>query len=1234
MLSDDKGGKKVTIRKLLLILFLYVLLVWIVAAYLYSGDLNALVKFGLLWTAVGIALLLCGVLLERVFVWRRSRQVQQAATPAKPAAAGPAILSEDDVALLGLIKEADQRLAQAPGDGRARPPAALDLPLFLAIGPEGSGKTAAIRNSGLEPALLAGQAIGNSGSIAPTRVANLWLAHESLLLDVSGRIFSGERLTEFLRNLRPSKAQGWKSWLLPEARGSQLRGVLLFFNAREFLGTPEPSRLDRWAQAIRTRLTAIAQVFGAECPVYVLFTNADALPYFEDFFNSLPEAEAGQVLGVITEGGDSQSQGRVWAEAETKRLNQFFQALFLRLSNRRITALGQEIDPVRKPSVYEFPREFRKMRGPLVQFLVDTFKPDPLSPEPPLRGFFFVGTRKVEQTAGPAAGATQVYQAPGGAAPGATQIFAPGGMTQVFRSKPKGGAPLVERWMFAAEFFQNVLTLDRPVVRAISTRANPGKQRQLIAAVAAGLAALLALIWTVSWIGNWSLVSDVQAAVSSAQSGNADLSVANLNALDRLRVQLTELQDSSQWHLHWGLYTGNDLLTYASRAYFSRLKQLSLDRLNQTIGAELRQTGSAGQSDDASAVYDRLKTERTIAAKTCAVDQSLVRRVLTDTVPKAHAGLDDIQRGLLDTQLGFYVTQLAANKNLPVQLGEDGIGVANARAFVRQQSGLDQRLRGMLSEISGQVKPLPVPAEYRSVLSSPTEFSGVFTKQGQLVFEDRVAHDNFGGEEQCVMGDSVGQRVAQQLDTGARDRLRSLYYRQYADAWRDFLMQTRVLRFGGPQDAVEKLTTLSDSRSPLLGIIRMAAENTNFQLPKQGELNWWEKAAQKAGLGGLLQAQASGEKSLSRASQLLSNDAPLMTAADVASLFQPVLITTPPSALLVNDANKEYMDGLRKLTDALAAYARASDADKGAALQNANAAVAQAGAAHTALSDKFPDVGKEGLNKLVSDLLKQPITFAAGLLPANLQQFSGARKNNDFRQVCNAISSTLAKFPFNPDAKLDVDATLAEVGNVFAPTGGKVWEYVQKSGTDLVQLNKSQVWEQKPDLQGMKVDPDLLTFLNRAQDLRKAFFADNGAMQARLQYQLQRVPGQTIGVQLTLDGVTLPPDTSLSKAFYWPASGGAPGAEGTVLFSGGGSVGFGKQRGLWAVFRLFQNADPRALGEQRVVWSTVKGQGGATPQPLNPPAKVDIVAFPGGVDLFNPKFFEDLKCKGRAVILN
>jgi type VI secretion system protein ImpL len=1226
------------IRRLLFILFLYVLLVWLVVFYLYSSDTRRLMDQGLLWTAGGVAALLSWLILERVFGWWRVRRAQKFSRPAARAASGEP-MHEDDAALLSLLNEADQRLAQAPGESGARPARALDLPLYLMVGPEGGGKTAVFHNCGIEPSLLAGQVVGGGGAgVSPTRVANLWLAQRSLFLEVAGRVFGSDpsRFAEFVGRLRPgAAATGWKSWLQPRKR-VPLRAVLLFFDVREFKGTPEMSKLDRAAQQARERLSAIGSVLGTEFPVYVLFTKLDSLDYFAEFFARLAEGESGQILGVLTtDTSTEQARDRVWAEAETRRLNGQFNSLFLRLSERRILALTQEPEAARKPAVYEFPREFKRIRTPLVQFLVDVFKPDPLKAGPRLRGFFFLGTRRVERSGPAETGGHSAYQ-PLSASPEATHFFRPE-MTSMFgKVTPRpGSAPLLDRWMFVTDFFHRVLTQDRPVVRHLAGPSKLDGYRRIAVGVAAGLAIFLGLVWTISWVGNWQLESNVRTAVENAQRGDGTLSLPNLQSLDQLRRQLEELGKDDSLSLHWGLYTGDRLRTAAQKAYFERLKGLSLDRINQTLVARLLGVGTGNQPESTGPVYDRLKTHRTITALACPVDRPLVSKVLKETAADAHPGLGDERLALLRMQLDFYVSQLGVKGVLPANLPENPVAEAKARLYLRQAGGLEQQLRALLSDLGQQVKPLAVADyadDYRSVLTGPAEFPGVFTKKGLAAFEEVVKQGNFGsGGEKCVMGDS-GSLAQQSADLQVKDRLKSLYYRQYADTWHEFLGSFSVIRYSGPDDAARRLNILAGPRSPLLGIIKLAAVNTNFPAAKPGELSWWEKGAQKVGLGGLVQAQSKGAKAIDRARQFVGDDTIMMTSADVARLFQPVVFTTPPELdRLVNDNDGAYVQGLRGLQQSLEALARASTAERATVIPQARTSLTQARAAQAGLADKFTDVGNEGLSRKVADLLGQPIRLADSIIPANTEVLTVGKKNGELRQTCLAMSPILMKYPFSSASP--VDATLNDVANGFAPMGGSVWKYVQQSGSDLV-VRMGQEWLPNPALQGMKVAPELVAFLNRSQQLTGALFTESGVMQPKVRYVLRPVPGQTITIRLTLDGDELNSRNPLQKTFYWPAAAGAKaGADGTVE-AGTFSTGFGHFDGIWGVFKLFQNADERPNGTRVVQWSEIRGRGVAVPQKLNPPAKVELVELPGGVDLFNPRFFEALQCPARAVVAN
>src|SRR5215472_15907625 len=143
-----------TIKSLLFCLFLYVCLAWVGAAYLYQGP--DIIHYGLLWTALGLIVVLMLVVGARLYGWwrlRRSQAVSRPAPATKPAA--PAVDGGDE-SLAALLREANLVLSKAPSFAGVRTNTPITtLPWNLLIGPEDSGKTGTFLNSGLEAQLLA-----------------------------------------------------------------------------------------------------------------------------------------------------------------------------------------------------------------------------------------------------------------------------------------------------------------------------------------------------------------------------------------------------------------------------------------------------------------------------------------------------------------------------------------------------------------------------------------------------------------------------------------------------------------------------------------------------------------------------------------------------------------------------------------------------------------------------------------------------------------------------------------------------------------------------------------------------------------------------------------------------------------------------------------------------------------------------------------------------------------------
>jgi type VI protein secretion system component VasK len=276
------------------------------------------------------------------------------------------------------------------------------------------------------------------------------------------------------------------------------------------------------------------------------------------------------------------------------------------------------------------------------------------------------------------------------------------------------------------------------------------------------------------------------------------------------------------------------------------------------------------------------------------------------------------------------------------------------------------------------------------------------------------------------------------------------------------------------------------------------------------------------------------------------------------------------------------------------------------------------------MADNFRDFRNEGMDTVVSSLLEEPINLAGPLLTIKSPV---SQKNGELMsQVCSPMRPILVKYPFHHSTK-DADVSLPELETWFAPNTGKIWKYATGSGAELVVFKGGQ-WVPNPMLQDMKVSPELLTFLNGAQMLTKAFFAD-GRTKPGFTYKLRPAAGQSIAIQLKLDGVEL--GKTFQTDFSWPATSGSSVAEGTAIRPDGSSQPFGRYTDLWAVFRLFDAAAPREPNAKDVQWDKVRGDGGQL-QPFSPPVKVEILSFPGGVDVFQPGFFESVRqCAKKAV---
>lgn len=254
-----------------------------------------------------------------------------------------------------------------------------DLPWYVIIGPPGAGKTTALLHCGLEfPGTDKAAVVGLGG----TRNCDFWFAEDAVLVDTAGRYTTQDSDAK-------ADSASWLSFLtqLKRARPDQpINGVMLAFSCEDMMTATE-DELEQNALAVRKRLAELHETLQIDVPVYAMFTKADIVAGFRDYFKPLGQDRRRTVWGVTFQTKDRSEETYRSAPAE-------FDKLISRLSDEVTDRLSEEHDTVARISAFGFPRQMALMHGSVTDFLRRVFE-NPKETHAILRGFYFTsGTQE------------------------------------------------------------------------------------------------------------------------------------------------------------------------------------------------------------------------------------------------------------------------------------------------------------------------------------------------------------------------------------------------------------------------------------------------------------------------------------------------------------------------------------------------------------------------------------------------------------------------------------------------------------------------------------------------------------------------------------------------------------------------------------------------------------------------------------------------------------------------
>ncbi|SKB88214.1 type VI secretion system membrane subunit TssM [Luteibacter sp. 22Crub2.1] len=761
------------------------------------------------------------------------------------------------------------------GESRGRT-ALYELPWYMVIGHPAAGKSTAIARSGLRFPLGEehGKAVTGYGG---TRDCDWYFTSEGILLDTAGRYSRKENASDqtqwrrFLDMLRRHRPRAPINGVIVTASLDSLR--------KEAADANQPDAIERHATDLRQRIHELIERLQVSVPVYVVFTMADRIGGFSDFFSSLDADERARVWGAtlpFEDEGTTNPAGRFATEFDIL-------ASGLRSHARRRMAAAPGDIP---GALLTMPLEFASLKPALSRFVETLFEDNAFHFRTLFRGFYFTSAA---QEGGEASSLSNsiatrfgLALAPASTETSAAAVTTPADLNARDRKLP-GHA------YFLHDLFRRVVFADARLVRQVSTRQT--RRRRLAIATAACVGTGLLLGWFAhAYRSNQQFIANVQAdfqEVRRLQADRIDLK-SRLDAMlvlqDRLQQLMTYRHRSPL--VFWPLYTGDPLLEAVRREYFAGMRQLMLTPVSREMEAYLAQVVATFTAPDARSATPSDSTAGSPYRPASARDKDEAYNAL-----KAYLMLSDVRRAEsahLATQLTRFWrhwldehrgamsreelieraekllslhVSLAAEQGWPSIQPRAALVDDTRRVLASAMQGTPARDR-VFAEIVARASARYPAVTVREIVGNSSDK----TLAGSYAIPGAYSVAAWEGYIQQAIGDASRKS----LDTSdwvlqdthmddltlsgspehIRKDLQALYATRYIDEWQRFLAGVGVAELPDFGHAVAAMERLGDSeQSPLRKLLERARRETAWDASPVGKTSLARAAASEPVLG-------------------------------------------------------------------------------------------------------------------------------------------------------------------------------------------------------------------------------------------------------------------------------------------------------------------------------------------------------------------------------------------------
>jgi len=1169
-------------------------------------------RIGAVWAAG--ALLLLGLLAAGIW-WHRRRQARRAGQALEQAISADAEKAvrqarkggqADEVAALReRMADAVKRIKTSRLGETSGAAALYELPWYAIIGNPAAGKSSAIVKSGLTfPFAENTDAIVQG--IGGTRHCDWYFTTEGILLDTAGRYsVQEEDHREWLGFLKLLKTHRPKA---------PLNGVIIAVSIAE-LANQKADLTIELARKLRQRVQELTEKLEVFVPVYVVFTKADLIAGFVDFFEDRDRSERDRVWGATLPYDTTQ---QVDAAAH---FDQHMDVLYQGLKEASVARMTLHRGEQLPPGVLTFPLEFAALKPSLRTFLHTLFEDNPYQFRPIFRGFYFTS-------------AVQEGQSTSRASQRVAEQFG------LQLQSGTAAAVYSQSGFFLKELFSRVIFADRELVRQYTSRT---RLRLRQAAFFGGMAVLGALLaaWTWSYTDNLDRVARVEADLVKAvkvQDQKLDLA-SRMEALEILQDRLEQVQRdrrSAAWSL--GLAQDARIENRLLEEYFNGLESVLLKPSVQALsaylsdanaqsaqwrsvapGAGLQQVSdapSAGASDasagasaasaspyqaassrDVTEAYNALKAYLMLGDR-----QRLEPGHLGDQLTRYWREWLEANRGAMPREqmirraeriLSFALTQMS-NPAFP-QMDLDVALLDRTRENLRRVvKGLPARER-VYGEIKARAATRFPPVTVarivgegdRQVIAGSHVVSGAFTREAwEGYVRDAIkdaAHESLQSTDWVLKTATSDDLTLEGSPEQIQKSLTQLYKSEYAQQWGKFIQGITVLDFQGFELAVQRMQRLGDPvHSPIGLLLQTLQDQTAWDNPsalndrlakgQQGLIGWFKNTV--LGMNPTpVQVSLSTE-------QLKAAEVPTGPIGKAFAGVNRLMLPREGGQTLT----RVYLDSLSRVRARLNQMKTQGDPGPGARqfMQQTLEGTGELAEALKLVDEQLLTGLDEGARNALRPILVRPLMQAfAALVPPTEAELNRVWNAQVFEPYQRTLAS---KYPFDRGSRME--ATQVELAAIFG-TEGAVAKYLEQSLGALVLRRGDQLTPRTWADMGVRLRPAFSGGLGAwvaplSGQGAGSSAAGNNADAAQTSFQIlpQPAPGLT-EYTIEIDGQVLRYRQGAAswQPFVWPGP-GTPGVRITGVTFDGRQLSFFNEPGRFGLEKMINSAQRRRIDGQ------------------------------------------------------